>query len=89
LRYQRQAMRVFMQDLARGVFIYAPPTIGQLSRALEVDRQFADLGVGLVAASVVALAESLGIRRLATCVTSRLFDCVRPPVRAGGSSDRS
>ena len=33
---------------------------------MEVDRRFADLGLGLVDASVVALAESLGIRRLAT-----------------------
>jgi predicted nucleic acid-binding protein len=31
-----------------------------------VDRRFADLGLGLVDGSVVALAESLGIRRLAT-----------------------
>jgi hypothetical protein len=53
-------------DLARGAFTYAPPTVGQLSRAMEGDRRFADLGLGLVDGSVVALAESLGIRRLAT-----------------------
>jgi predicted nucleic acid-binding protein len=66
LRDERQAMQVFMQDLARGAFTYAAPTIGQLSRAMEVDRRFADLGLGLVDGSVVALAESLGVRRLAT-----------------------
>ena len=66
LRDERQTMQVFMQDLARGAFTYAPPTIGQLSRAMEVDRRFADLSLGLVDASVVTLAESLGIRRLAT-----------------------
>ena len=66
LRDERQAMHVFLQDLARGAFTYAPPTVGQLSRAMEVDRRFADLGLGLVDGSVVALAESLGIRRLAT-----------------------
>ena len=65
-RDERQAMQVFIQDLARGAFTYAPPTIGQLSRAMEVDRRFADLSLGLVDSSVVALAESLGIRRLAT-----------------------
>lgn len=59
-------MHVFVQDLARGAFTYAPPTMGQLSRAMEVERRFADLHLGLVDASVVALAESLGIRRLAT-----------------------
>jgi predicted nucleic acid-binding protein len=66
LRDERRAMQVFMQDLARGAFTYAPPTVGQLSRAMEIDRRFADLGLGLVDGSVVALAESLGIRRLAT-----------------------
>ena len=65
-RDERQAMQVFMQDLARGAFTYAPPTVGQLSRAMEVDRRFGDLSLGLVDSSVVALAESLGIRRLAT-----------------------
>ena len=66
LRDERRAMQVFMQDLVRGAFTYAPPTPGQLARAMAVDRQFADLGLGLVDGSVVALAESLGIRRLAT-----------------------
>ena len=66
LRDERSAMHVFMQDLARGAFTCAAPTVGQLSRAMEVDRHFADLGLGLVDGSVVALAESLGIRRLVT-----------------------
>ena len=52
--------------VARGAFTYAPPTVGQPSRAMEVDRRFANLGLGLADGSVVALAESLGIRRLAT-----------------------
>jgi predicted nucleic acid-binding protein len=78
LRDERSAMHVFMQDLARGAFTYAPPTVGQLSRAMEIDRRFADLGLGLVDGSVVALAESLGIRRLATRDV-RHFAAVRLP----------
>ena len=66
LRDERAAMRALMQDLARGAFTYAPPTVGQLSRAMDVDRRYADLGLGLVDGTVVALAESLGIHRLAT-----------------------
>jgi predicted nucleic acid-binding protein len=66
LRDERRAMQVFMEDLTRGAFTYAPPTVGQLARAMEVDRRFADLRLGLVDGTVVALAESLGIRRLAT-----------------------
>jgi predicted nucleic acid-binding protein len=66
LRRERGAMQAFMQDLALGAFTYAAPTVGQLSRAMEIDRRYADLGLGLVDATVVALAESLGVRRLAT-----------------------
>lgn len=66
LRDERRAMHAFMQDLAKGAFTYAPPTVGQLSRAMDVDRRFADLGLGLVDSTIVALAESLGVRRLAT-----------------------
>ena len=66
LRDERQAMNAFMDDLARGAFTYAPPAVGQLTRAMKIDRRYADLGFGLVDASAVVLAENLGIRRLAT-----------------------
>ena len=84
LRDERQAMQVFMQDLASGAFTYTPPTIGQLARAMDVDRRFADLGLGLVDGSIVALAELLGIRRLATRDV-RHFSAVR--LRDGRSFD--
>lgn len=66
LRGERHAMNAFMQDLARGAFTYAPPAIDHLLRAMDIDRRYDDLGLGLVDASVVVLAEDLGIRRLAT-----------------------
>ena len=66
LRAERPAMNAFMDDLARGAFTYAPPALDQLVRAMEIDRRYGDLGLGLVDASVVALAEAIGIRRLAT-----------------------
>jgi predicted nucleic acid-binding protein len=66
LRKQRPAMRAFMADLAHGAFTLAPPTASILGRAMEIDRQYADLGLGLVDGSIVALAEELGITRLAT-----------------------
>jgi predicted nucleic acid-binding protein len=66
LRDERRAMEVFMRDVERGAFTYAPPTVGQLSRAMEIDRRYSDLALGLVDCSVVALAEALDIRRLAT-----------------------
>jgi predicted nucleic acid-binding protein len=62
LRDEREAMRVFIGDLARGAFTYAPPTPCQLSRAMDIDRRFADLRMGLVDASVAAQAELVGVQ---------------------------
>jgi predicted nucleic acid-binding protein len=66
LRHERKAMKALVDDLASGAFTYAPPTVDQMSRAMEIDRRYGQLGLGLVDASVVVLAEDLGIRRLAT-----------------------
>lgn len=66
LRDERKAMKALVDDLVRGAFTYAAPTVDQVARAMEIDRRYADLGLGLVDASVVVLAEDLGIRRLAT-----------------------
>ncbi len=66
LRKERPAMDALIRDLSRGAFTYAAPTLAILDRAMDIDRQCADLGLGLVDASVVALAEELGVYRLAT-----------------------
>ncbi len=66
LRGERAAMRAFMGDLVRGAFTYAPPTADQLRRAVAIDARFEDLRIGLVDASIVVLAEDLGLRRIAT-----------------------
>ncbi len=66
LREDRPAMRAFIEDVARRAFIYAPPTDGQLSRAMQIDASYERLGLGLVDASIVALAEETGIVRVAT-----------------------
>jgi hypothetical protein len=47
-------------------FLYAPPSEAQLSRALDIDAAYPALGLGLVDASIVALAEELGVTRLLT-----------------------
>jgi len=78
LREERSAMRALMDDLSEGAFTYAPPVPEQLVRAMEIDRQYEDLRLGLVDASVVALAECLGIRRIVTRDV-RHFAAVRFP----------
>jgi predicted nucleic acid-binding protein len=81
LRRERQAMGVLMREISRGAFTYAAPTREILDRAMDIDRQYADLRLGLVDASIVALAEELGVRRLATRDV-RHFSAVR--LRRGG-----
>ncbi len=66
LRHERTAMAALVGDLVRGAFTLAPPTMSQIRRALEIDRRFADLQLGLVDASIVALAEEIGVTRIAT-----------------------
>jgi predicted nucleic acid-binding protein len=84
LRKERRAMGALIRDLSRGAFTYAAPTQAILDRAMDIDRQYADLGLGLVDASVVALAEELGVYRLATRDV-RHFSAVR--VRGGKRFD--
>ena len=66
LRKERPAMAALVRDVSRGAFTYAAPTLAILDRAMDIDRQYGDLGLGLVDASIVALAEELGVHRLAT-----------------------
>lgn len=66
LRASRTAMRCLVRDLTRGAFTFVPTTLSMVERAMEIDRRFASLELGLVDASVVALAEEVDVRRLAT-----------------------
>ncbi len=66
LRRERKAMAALMRDLQRRAFIYVPPTLSLLARAMAIDREYDNLELGLVDACVVATAEDLNVRRLAT-----------------------
>lgn len=66
LRDERPAMRRFMRDLRRGAFTYAPVPLDHVARAMEIDERYADLSLGLVDSSIIALAEDLGLTRIAT-----------------------
>lgn len=91
LRDQRSAMRALTRDLARGAFTYVPADLPSIERAMEIDRTFADLELGLVDASIVALAEEIEVLRLATrdiadfgpvrLRDGRAFELVVRPVR--------
>jgi len=59
-------MRRLMADVGRGAFTYAAPTLDLLHRAMQIEPAHAAPELGLVDASLVALAEHLGVRRVAT-----------------------
>ncbi len=66
LRREIRAMAAFVDDLQRGAFTYVPPSAWHISRAMDIDCRYADLALGLVDASIVAVAEEVGVSRLAT-----------------------
>ncbi len=56
-RYGAEPARRFLAALVRGEHRTAFLTPGLLERATEIDRQYADLSLGLVDASIMAYAE--------------------------------
>ena len=75
LRGRRVEMRRLLREIAAGAYAYEPPTAGDLDRARAIDEKFRESMLGLVDASVAALAERLGIRRVLT--TDSDFTVVR------------
>lgn len=65
-RVSTQAAHLGIEELAGGA--YDIPVFGplDLQRALEVDQQFADLGLGMTDASLVVLATRYGTRDILT-----------------------
>lgn len=66
LRGQRAAMYRVLDEISKGAYAYEPPTLEDLRRAREIDAKFRDLSLGIVDASIAALAERLNVRRLLT-----------------------
>lgn len=66
LRRQRRAMHRLLRELAAGAYRYEPPTAADLARARELDEKFSKLDLGLVDASIAALAERIGVARVLT-----------------------
>lgn len=56
----------FYAGIVEGYFLVADLPRTGFARVAELNRRFADLDLGFVDASIVALAEGLGVRRIAT-----------------------
>ena len=61
-----RAQRLFLSDLAAGAYRVEWGEDGDLRRALEIDGRHKALGMGLVDAAVMAVAERLGATAIAT-----------------------
>ena len=69
--------RAFLKGVVRGDFQIVDNTPLDFARALEIQESYADLRLGLVDSSIMAIAERLGMRRIFT-FDRRHFLAVRP-----------
>jgi predicted nucleic acid-binding protein len=76
-RLRPQAWLTFLEDVLGGAYNVADPVQGDLERCHELQRTYADLEVGVVDASVLALVERLEETKLAT-LDHRHFGTMRP-----------
>lgn len=67
----------FGRSIERGELLVEGPDESDSTRIVELASAYEDMGLGLVDASVVALAERLDVRRIATFDT-RHYSAVRP-----------
>jgi hypothetical protein len=63
----------FYAGIVEGYYLIADLPTASYARVVDLNRQFADLNLGFVDAAIAALAESLGLSRIAT-TDRRHFD---------------
>jgi uncharacterized protein len=76
-RLPAEAWLIFLDDVLAGAYRVEPPTLADLARSRELQAQYAELVLGVVDCSIVALAERLGEAKIAT-LDQRHFRVVRP-----------
>jgi uncharacterized protein len=76
-RLTAEAWLSFLEDVLAGAYRLEPPSPADLERCRELQRQYHDLRLGVVDASVMALAERLAETEIAT-LDHRHFTVVRP-----------
>ena len=76
-RLQPEVWTIFIDDIATGAYRLEDLTADDLIRVAELEATYADLDLGMVDASVIAVCEKLGERKVAT-LDQRHFRAVRP-----------
>jgi uncharacterized protein len=79
-RLGSQAWLTFLEDLLAGAYTLESPTIADLERCQQIQRQYEDQPIGVVDASVLALVERMNEEKLAT-LDHRHFSVMRPSHR--------
>ena len=69
--------RAFLDDLIQGAFRYLPVELTDLEQAVRVMLRYQDVPLGIVDASLVALAERYRIQRILT-LDRRHFSLIQP-----------
>ena len=67
----------FLEGVSEGAFEPLDLTVADFARMVELVRQYADVDLGTTDASVIALAERLGVTEIAT-IDRRHFTAVHP-----------
>lgn len=75
-RLSSDAWLIFLDDVLAGAYRVEPPNNADLARCRELQGRYVDLALGVVDASVVALAERLGESKVAT-LDQRHFRAVK------------
>lgn len=76
-RLSDEAWLVFLDDILGGAYLVESPSSRDLARCRALQAEYSDLGIGIVDASIVALAERLAETKIAT-LDQRHFRVVRP-----------
>lgn len=76
-RLSMDAWLIFLDDVLAGAYRVEPPTAADLRRCRDLQARYRDLALGVVDASVVALAERLEEPKVAT-LDQRHFRTVQP-----------
>lgn len=76
-RLTQDAWLTFLDDVLLGAYHVESPTPADLSRAREIQSTYRELAIGIVDATVIALAERFGEPKVAT-LDHRHFTTVRP-----------
>ncbi|HSR52250.1 MAG TPA: PIN domain-containing protein [Acidobacteriota bacterium] len=76
-RLQPEVWSIFVEDIATGAYRLEHLSPADLIRVAELQSDYADLGLGMVDAAVIAVCERLGEQKVAT-LDLRHFRAVRP-----------